>query len=57
MKQEQKILFQKGVSIDDTMDDDLYSMLVPAENDGVSKGGCRHTNNSPHKKANLRSPF
>lgn len=30
-KQEQRMLFQKGIAIDDQMDDDLYSMLVPGE--------------------------
>lgn len=35
MKQEQRNLIQKGVAMDDTMDDDLYSMLVPGDNDNT----------------------
>ena len=33
IKQEQKLLFQKGIAIDDTADDDIYAMLVPGESD------------------------
>lgn len=55
IKQEQKILFQKGVTIDEGIDDDIYSMLIPGESETPVKG-CRHTVTNG-KKVNLRSPF
>lgn len=32
------MLFQKGVTLDDTVEDDLYSMLVPTEPDQITGG-------------------
>ena len=52
-------MFQRGVTIDDNNEDDLYSMLVPGESDNGSKGACRHGSggNTSTKNANLRRPF
>ena len=56
------MLFQKGIAIDDTIDDDLYSMLVPGEtessnNIGGVKGSTNNTKKDTKKPNNIRSPF
>ena len=46
------MLFQKGVTAEDSKDDDLYSMLIPGESD---RNNIQR--NSSNKKQNFRSPF
>lgn len=59
-RQEQRMLFQKGIAIDDQIDDDLYSMLVPGEQDQNIKpasSASRGQKEASKKPNNIRSPF
>lgn len=47
-----------GIQVDDTVDDDLYSMLIPAEQEHHSSGkGCRTGGTSGATEKQHRRPF
>jgi hypothetical protein len=57
------MLFQKGITIDETNEDDIYSMLVPGETDRDHNPGTainskgNNSNKKDKKPLNIRSPF